>query len=150
MASIDAGGRSTGKRPVDANIPLVPFIDLLLCCVMFLLVTAVWNQLARVSVRQDIPERGLPNGLAEPELHFQLQITSAGYVFSSSAGDHIDIPRVGTALDLPALHEKLVKLRETNPAQTELALVVDDGVPFDSVVATMDTARGAGFPQLAL
>ena len=43
MAAIDSGGGESGKKAVNQEIPLIPFIDLLLCCVMFLLATAVWN-----------------------------------------------------------------------------------------------------------
>ena len=41
-----------GKKPLDASINLVPFIDLLSCCISFLLITAVWTQLARMDVVQ--------------------------------------------------------------------------------------------------
>ena len=41
-----------GKKPLDAAINLVPFIDLLSCCISFLLITAVWTQLARMDVQQ--------------------------------------------------------------------------------------------------
>ena len=55
MAAIDAGGGNSGKKSVNQEIPLIPFIDLLLCCVMFLLATAVWNQLAAVNANQQVP-----------------------------------------------------------------------------------------------
>ncbi|HVV52020.1 MAG TPA: hypothetical protein VHO06_20295 [Polyangia bacterium] len=35
-----------------AELNLVPYIDLLTCTVAFLLITAVWTQLARLEVRQ--------------------------------------------------------------------------------------------------
>jgi uncharacterized membrane protein len=43
--SVSAKG---GRRPVDAAINLVPFIDLLSCCISFLLITAVWVNLGRM------------------------------------------------------------------------------------------------------
>ena len=62
MASIGGGGGGHGgKKTVDQEIPLVPFIDLLLCCVMFLLVTAVWNQLARIEANQNVPSTSAPS-----------------------------------------------------------------------------------------
>ncbi len=50
MATPVAGGR--GKRSLDAEIILVPFIDLLSMCICFLLITAVWIQIAVVQVKQ--------------------------------------------------------------------------------------------------
>jgi biopolymer transport protein ExbD len=55
MAGIDTGGGHGGKRPVDHNIPLIPFIDFLLCLVAFLLVTAVWSQMARINADARVP-----------------------------------------------------------------------------------------------
>jgi biopolymer transport protein TolR len=44
------GGRR--RREVDADLNLTPYIDLLTCMVAFLLIAAVWTQLARLSVAQ--------------------------------------------------------------------------------------------------
>ena len=44
-----------GKKPVDADLNLVPFIDLLVCCICFLLITAVWTQMAAVKSAQQAP-----------------------------------------------------------------------------------------------
>ncbi len=54
MAGIDVGG-GHGKRSVNHEIPLIPFIDFLLCLVAFLLVTAVWNQMSRVEANANVP-----------------------------------------------------------------------------------------------
>jgi biopolymer transport protein ExbD len=40
------------KKPLHADLNLVPYIDLLTCMVAFLLITAVWTQLARLEVQQ--------------------------------------------------------------------------------------------------
>ena len=64
MATIQVGAGGHGKRAVDHEIPLIPFIDLLLCCVMFLLVTAVWNRLAQMSSPLETP--GDPSARGRP------------------------------------------------------------------------------------
>ena len=40
--------QSGRKKPVDAELNLVPFIDLLVCCICFLLITAVWTKMAQL------------------------------------------------------------------------------------------------------
>src|SRR5438477_11368248 len=45
-------GDKTGKKSVNADLNLVPYIDLLTCMVAFLLITAVWSQLARLEAHQ--------------------------------------------------------------------------------------------------
>ena len=52
--SIDGGGGDR-KKPLNADLNLVPYIDLLTCMVAFLLITAVWTQLARLKVGQRGP-----------------------------------------------------------------------------------------------
>ncbi|RYZ08975.1 MAG: biopolymer transporter [Myxococcales bacterium] len=55
MAGIDVGGGHGGKRATNHDIPLIPFIDFLLCLVAFLLVTAVWSQMARINADARVP-----------------------------------------------------------------------------------------------
>src|ERR1044071_3670660 len=55
MAGIDVGGGHGGKRATNHEIPLIPFIDFLLCLVAFLLVTAVWSQMARLNADARVP-----------------------------------------------------------------------------------------------
>ena len=41
-----------GKKPLDAAINLVPFIDLMAVTISFLIMTAVWTQIGRLQVSQ--------------------------------------------------------------------------------------------------
>jgi len=54
MASIGGSGarQPNGKKNLDAEINLVPFIDLLSVCICFLLITAVWIQVGTLQVKQ--------------------------------------------------------------------------------------------------
>jgi biopolymer transport protein TolR len=52
MIGGNAGGGSSRRRSLDADINLVPFIDLLSMCICFLLMTAVWTQIGSLPVRQ--------------------------------------------------------------------------------------------------
>ena len=149
MATINVGSGRSGKKPVDADIPLIPFIDLLLCCVMFLLVTAVWNQLASIDLVQRVPGESTIDEPPE-RLTLLLQVTPDGYVVSSSAGDRLEIPKHGDAYDAELLGEKLAVYRERDPAHHGLTVSVDDGIPVQFVIQAMDTARSSGFTALAL
>src|SRR5262245_60047046 len=106
MAGISTGGSEGGKRAVDHEIPLIPFIDLLLCCIMFLLVTAVWNKLA--SLDADLP----PNGptIEGPVTDVRvptLRVEAEGYRIAGTAGDEIRIALAGEVHDVAALREHL-------------------------------------------
>jgi biopolymer transport protein ExbD len=47
-----------GRRPLDSEINLIPMIDLLVCCIAFLLITAVWSHMGRVEARADVAGQG--------------------------------------------------------------------------------------------
>ena len=42
----------TGKRELNSNLNLTPFIDLLSTCVCFLLITAVWIDIGSLEIKQ--------------------------------------------------------------------------------------------------
>ena len=52
--SIEPQGKG-GKKALNAELNLVPYIDLLTCMVAFLLITAVWSQLAQLNTSQKGP-----------------------------------------------------------------------------------------------
>ncbi len=45
--SVESGGK--GRKKVDSELNLIPFIDLLSVCILFLLMTAVWVQISKMS-----------------------------------------------------------------------------------------------------
>ena len=49
---MDLGTSKGGKKPLDAQINLVPFIDLMAVMISFLIMTAVWTQIGRLQVSQ--------------------------------------------------------------------------------------------------
>jgi len=58
MAGVDTGGGGGGKRKVDQEINMIPFIDLLMVTISFLLITAVWSSMARIDANARIPSPG--------------------------------------------------------------------------------------------
>jgi biopolymer transport protein ExbD len=151
MGGISVGGGHGGKKSVDSEIPLVPFIDLLLCCVMFLLVTAVWNQLARLNANQQQPGQQAPNEPPpEEKIKVILQVSANGFVISSTAGDRIEIPKSGDTYDMEGLREKLQERKRLEPNRKDLVVAPEDGVHYEDVVASMDMVVGEGFPDMSL
>jgi biopolymer transport protein ExbD len=151
MGGISVGGGHGGKKSVDSDIPLVPFIDLLLCCVMFLLVTAVWNQLARLDANQQQPGQNAPNEPPpEEKIKVVLQVKATGYVIASTAGDRVEVPKVGDKYDTEVLREKLQERKRLEPNRRDMTVAPEDGVFYEDVVAAMDTVVGEGFPEMSL
>ena len=148
--NVDGGGHG-GKKSVDAEIPLIPFIDLLLCCVMFLLVTAVWNKLARINANQQQPGREAQiDQPPEDRIRLFLQVKNTGYVISGTDGTNIEIPKNGDQFDLEGLREKLRDRREQEPNRRDLIVAPEDGVLYEDVVAAMDLVVGSGYEDMSL
>lgn len=153
MAGVSTGGGGHGgKKSVDQEIPLVPFIDLLLCCVMFLLVTAVWNQLARLEANMAVPGQPNPDEQVEPddEVKLFLKVLQSGYALESSAGDSIQVPKNGDQYDIAGLRTKLQERRQMDPNRHDLILLAENGVKYADIVQAMDIANGEQFTQVSI
>jgi hypothetical protein len=159
MAGIDTGGGHGGKRPVDHNIPLIPFIDFLLCLVAFLLVTAVWSQMARINADARVP--GPPKDeppeeqKKEKQLHvemrgerkFQLVWKEGNTVVNTIDVDRKPVP-IGEKGDItfPDLAKKINDEWTANGSHRagsdkkfdQSVLHTDNSTPFADVIAVID------------
>ena len=135
----------TGKGK-SADLNLVPYIDLLTCMIAFLLITAVWTQLARLPVRQ-VGEGGEPR--PDEKTQVTLLVGEHGFNLSSDGISRID-PVVIGGYDLTALRKALDRVKAALPDQEDLLVASEDGVAYDTLVGAMDTALAAGFPALSL
>ena len=153
MATISAAATGRGRRAVDADVPLVPFIDLLLCCIMFLLVTAVWNRLASLEAHLDSPGRPVSEiDLPVPsELPLVVLIDGEGYRLSTELGDETRIPLSASGdHDTLALQEALRERHRIVPNEGRVVLSADDGIQYAQVVEAMDIFSGSGYPSVTL
>ncbi len=141
-----------GKKPLDAAINLVPFIDLLSCCISFLLITAVWTQLARM----DVTQKG--QGAAgstdekppEPTVNLTLYIDKDGYTFAKSTGESTPIPMKGDDYDYTKLADILKDAKTAYPDKNDIAVKADDSVLYNKIIRTMDIVLSAKFPDIGL
>ena len=139
MANISTGSEGGGRKSVDSEIPLVPFIDLLLCCVMFLLVTAVWNQLAAVetSTPSSAPsqERPVDTPLDLPPTYLELTRTEASIAFPDGTRAQVG-------------HEALAEARQRVDVTEVIELHPDDDVPHATVVEVLSALHGGGHSRV--
>jgi biopolymer transport protein ExbD len=150
MAGISTGQSEGGKRSVDHEIPLIPFIDLLLCCVMFLLVTAVWNKLASLDANLESPGEADMERVRD-DIPLTVQISANGYVVASPAGDYVRIPRAGEeGYDVLALEEHLAARHRMAPNARGAVVSADDGVQYAELVKAMDVLHGTGFDAVTV
>ena len=102
MAGVDVGGGGgKGKRALDSEINMIPFIDLLMVTISFLLITAVWSHMARINADAQVPGPPRPDveqEKTEPEkvLHIEMRDPTK-FVLSWKQGaqvvDSTEVPR---------------------------------------------------------
>ncbi|WP_157070378.1 ExbD/TolR family protein [Sandaracinus amylolyticus] len=151
MGGISVGGGGHGNRKsVDAEVSLMPTIDLLLCCIMFLLVTAVWSRLGRLDVDQRAAAGSAMDAPAVDRIVVYLQIRASGFTLGSTAGEQVEIPSGSGGYDLEGLHARLAERQLAAPDHDDLVVAPDDGVTYEHVIAAVDTAVTAGFTGVTL
>jgi biopolymer transport protein ExbD len=146
--AVESGGKS-GKKSVNADLNLVPYIDLLTCMVAFLLITAVWSQLARLEVHQK--GQGQAGEDTPPEKVFKLQVVVGSEGFNLVADQDLQpIPKRGTEYDFEKLASELKKLKDSHPDKNDIQVMSEDTIKFETLVKTMDIALTNRFIDVSL
>lgn len=158
MAGIDVGGHG-GKKSVNHEVPLIPFIDFLLCLVSFLLITAVWTQMARINANAQVPGPPNPNQEITEQKDKTLHVEMKGesnfqlvWKEGSTVLNTIDVPRKADKVgeDEIAYSELATKIEEewtknesrhfaaTDLKVDQAVLHTDNSTPFQDVIAVID------------
>ncbi len=135
--SVDSGGGGGGKKSVDAQINMVPMIDLLVSCIAFLLMTAVWTQIGAVQAQQP---RGAPapdQPQDQPQDQLKIQISPTGLRVGVNATDMRDINNGAQRWD--ELKRMLDERHRANAQNREVWLQPDGAVPYQEIIRVMDT-----------
>ena len=158
MAGIDVG--AGGKRALNQELPLIPFIDFLLCLVAFLLITAVWNQAAVVEANALVPQQADPDPVDPPDekpllLHVEMTSNDAFNLVWKRGHDTVSdlaVPPSRASLGqngdfmYAALAEAVTQQwrihgehrQASDPRLDHAVLHVDDSKNFEEVVAVID------------
>jgi len=151
MAHID-DGKSGKSANVELNV--VPIIDLMSVLIVFLLITAVWNQITMIQLGTsvygkktgDIEEIVKPKDLEVP---LRLDIQAEGYVVVIGTA-RVPIPKKDGEYDQVFLGEQLAKIKKRYPNKKDIFLTVEDKLAYEFMVKGMDVAIGEGFPNIAV
>ena len=141
------------RKSLDLTINVVPAIDLLSCCITFLLVTAVWTQISRLQVSQY--GNGAPGAAQRSAVTITLRLAPAGHVLELSSGQDISVPAAKGAdgevrYDYTLLAAKLAELKRQYPDQAAITVAADDAVHYADLVHTIDACVGAGLASVAV
>jgi biopolymer transport protein ExbD len=152
------GGHGKKRKALDANINVVPAIDLLSCCISFLLFTAVWTQISRLQVQQlgsGAPTEPLPMEQQQKALAVTLAVGERGMALA--VGDaSFEIPTLGRSpegavtQDLKTLATRLRAVKSEYPDQASIIVSAEDTVPYGDLVHVIDACLAAGLAQVSV
>ncbi len=155
MGGVDVGGGGS-KRSTNADINMIPFIDLLMVTVAFLLITAVWVTNSRINANAQIP--GPPDPTQEvtpqtPEKVLNVNIGPEEFTLTWKQGAvvaaEVKVPKPSNAGDPPKYGDLAKKFEEEwkihgshkDPADTKVdqaILHADNRLPFKEIIAVLD------------
>jgi biopolymer transport protein TolR len=137
------------KKALDAVVNVVPFIDLLSCCLAFLLITAVWTQVGKLQVAQAGGQNDQPPD--QKTLILTLSLSEKGFSLSAGQGGSvIDIPKKGTEYDMQGLVDKLKEIKTQFPDQQTITVSPEDNIQYNDLVQTIDTCMKMGLTSVTV
>jgi biopolymer transport protein ExbD len=159
MAGVDVGTSGGHKRATNSDINMVPFIDLLMCTIAFLLITAVWVTNSRIQADAQVP--GPPDVIDVPPVERVLHVSVGenDFVLAWKHGGTViseqHIPRQGVELGdgrgvhYPGLAKAIARewterhehFDAADRKRDQLVLHTDDRTPFRELVAVLDAAN---------
>jgi biopolymer transport protein ExbD len=134
------------KGSVNIDLNIVPFIDLMSCLTAFLLVTAVWIQIANV------PTTPVGRAGSEPKEHPRLAILVETDQIEVSATPSGEARRLAPG-DWAGVRAALRDLAPTDERpQVEVAAnsTAAHPIPYQQLISALDTAVAAGFPDVGV
>lgn len=151
MAQIDTGGNKK-KRASNVELNVVPFIDLMSCLTAFLLVTAVWTNLAQISTKpkglnqnqENIPED------TTPPVNASVLLTKNEIWTGLTQGDQRQIINTNEQYNWEELVTVLNEYKELALFENrqDIEIAAEDDVAYEHVIGAMDTAIFSGFSDV--
>ena len=142
------------KKNVAVELNLVPFIDLMSVCIIFLLITAVWTQISMIQLGSSLySKKTEATPLSEPppyaEIPFRVNVLETG--FNVMIGkERIDIPLKGKEYNAKALLNQVKKVKAIYPEKTDVVVASRDRVKYEYIILAMDVLLHGGFPEVVI
>jgi biopolymer transport protein ExbD len=154
MAGISSSNAPRGRRALDHTLPLVPFIDFMICLIAFLMVTAVWTQMSRLEATGKVPgdDTGTP---PEPQRELHVVASTTGFDLRWQRGGTVletqHVPRLeqrsGDDVRFPTLTDAISRewsaqgqhRAASDRALDRAVLHVPNDLPFGEITAILDS-----------
>ncbi|MBS1983649.1 MAG: biopolymer transporter ExbD [Bdellovibrionales bacterium] len=151
MAGGGVGFGKGGKGRVD-NLNLVPFVDLFSTLIIFLISTAVWDDLAAVKVNlgaQDKPSVEVQPNPDIKKIKSDVKITvSDSGIEIFDQGKSTRYAKTGDQMDFTPIEQFLAATRAKYVDKRDMLIFATDAAVYEDVVAVMDRSIAQNFTDL--
>ncbi len=127
----------------QAELLLVPMIDIFTVLVTFLLMTAVFSRITVIQLDLPSAAAGKPS---EPTFRLEVIVRKDGLELTNGRTPIATIPKINGEYDLKALAELAVSLKRENPSANSASVLLEADVPYDYLVQVMDAIRTTQLP----
>jgi biopolymer transport protein ExbD len=148
-----------GKGSVNVELNIVPFIDLMSCLTAFLLVTAVWVNIAQINIQPKGKTRDTSNVTDDVDTVILSVLVQSDkiWVGLSRVNEFQDIPKLASGEQDWDKFETTIKQHKTSAffndrADIEIAAesTIQSPVKYQDVIRAMDVAVKVGFIDVGL
>ena len=145
---------SSGKRSSVVELNLVPFIDLMSVCIIFLLITAVWTQISMIQLGSSVYTKKVddtpPPITPQSDIPFRVDVLSQGYkVVLGARVQLVPISKKGE-YDYKALQKILEKVKQTYPKKIDVVVTAGDQMLYKNLIQAMDILLAGGFSGITI
>ena len=147
------------KGSVNVELNIIPFIDLMSCLTAFLLVTAVWVNIAQINIQPKGRTRDTSNVEEPPDIVILSVLVQSDkiWVGLSRVNEFQDIPKLASGEHDWDKFETTIKQHKTSAFFTDRADIevaaestLQSPVKYQDVIKAMDVAVKVGFFDVGL
>jgi biopolymer transport protein ExbD len=141
-----------GKKSVDFIVNLVPTIDLMSVLISFLLITAVWTELARINTDQ-VLQKTSDKVKDEPKKErrdLMLLLAESGDLHLRFTGKDPMTIKAGANLLIRFRDTYNQRFKATADEDQKVIVSAEDRVPYDRLIALMDMCLDMELKGLAI
>lgn len=135
--------RARKERHLEADLDMTTFINLMVVLLAFLLVTAVFTEVATLQVNLPSNGSGAGGGAQDKKpLILEVMVYKNRFIVADrQTGPLKVIPATASGQDYKALNAYLSTIKEQYPGITEVTLLLEQNTEYDTLVHSMDSVR---------
>lgn len=128
-------------KPSSDELNLTPIMNVFMIIIPFLLLTAVFAKTAIIDIYlpHEAGNSSATDTPSEPQV-LTVSVTDSGFEVGG-IGNGTAIPKVSDRYDFKQLSEELAKIKERYPDKEDIVLLIQQNLPYDTIVKVMDVAR---------